>query len=248
MDSKLTESAMDQTKPKKRKLFEYGNYSRYYGYRNSEKFSYHRLELFKEDWFKNKTILDVGCNSGHLTLAISKKFAPKKIIGVDVDDDLIQAAKKNVKHYFPKRNEKAEDVLNVTDIVNFITENYVDVSDDLQGVKKSCYDTILLLSVSKWIHLNWGDVGLKRCFRRIHEELKPGGVFVLEPQPWKSYKKKKKVTETSSKNYKEIEFKPNHFCNYLIEDIGFSSYTCLNDPKTGTGFDRPLYLFVKTQN
>lgn len=71
-------------------------------------------------------------------------------------------------------------------------------------------DTIVCLSVSKWcvamrtccaeathghgrrprarVHLNWGDAGLLRLFERCHELLAPGGLLVLEPQPWKSYR------------------------------------------------------------
>lgn len=48
-------------------------------------------------------------------------------------------------------------------------------------------DTIMCLSVTKWVHLNQGDEGLKRLFGKVKEALVPGGWFILEPQPWRSY-------------------------------------------------------------
>jgi hypothetical protein len=46
------------------------------------------------------------------------------------------------------------------------------------------------MSVTKWIHLNWGDEGVMKLFRRVYELLEDDGIFIVEPQPWKSYKKK----------------------------------------------------------
>lgn len=60
-------------------------------------------------------------------------------------------------------------------------------------------DNIMCLSVTKWVHLNQGDEGLKRLFAKVAHALAPGGWFVLEPQPWRSYKQaRRKQVSTKS--------------------------------------------------
>jgi 7SK snRNA methylphosphate capping enzyme len=50
-------------------------------------------------------------------------------------------------------------------------------------------DPFVRFSVTKWVHLNGGDTGLRAFFHRIHDVLRPGGTLVLEPQEWASYNK-----------------------------------------------------------
>ena len=73
-------------------------------------------------------------------------------------------------------------------------ENYVPSSSDVLSKQRPTYDMILCLSLTKWIHLNWGDEGLKLMFKRIFMNLHPGGRLIHEPQPFSSYKKKKNLT------------------------------------------------------
>ncbi len=58
--------------------------------------------------------------------------------------------------------------------VRFICDNYVLESDDLLELAQPEFDTILCLSTTKWIHLNFGDDGIKRAFKRMYAQLRPG--------------------------------------------------------------------------
>ena len=62
------------------------------------------------------------------------------------------------------------------------------------------YDTIIAFSVTKWVHLNFADQGLKRFFQRLYRTLHPGGKLVLEPQPWPSYRIKRRMTVRRSRS------------------------------------------------
>ncbi|XP_067879741.1 7SK snRNA methylphosphate capping enzyme-like isoform X2 [Heterodontus francisci] len=244
----------------KHKRFQYGNYSKYYGYRNPGRCEDPRLGIFKSDWFRGKDILDLGCNSGHLTLSIAKDLKPSRIVGVDIDGSLVHSARQNIRHFlsqdmlpsqgdgrvkrhFPLSLTKFKGPIAAPPVavdrcvpefpnnVTFIQGNYVLEKDELLDTQRPEYDVILCLSLTKWIHLNWGDEGLKRMFKRIYRHLRPGGIFILEPQPWTSYGKRRKLTETIYKNYYKIIFKPDQFTSYLLSpEVGFSSYELVGTP------------------
>nr|XP_034176104.1 7SK snRNA methylphosphate capping enzyme-like [Osmia lignaria]XP_034176105.1 7SK snRNA methylphosphate capping enzyme-like [Osmia lignaria]XP_034176106.1 7SK snRNA methylphosphate capping enzyme-like [Osmia lignaria]XP_034176107.1 7SK snRNA methylphosphate capping enzyme-like [Osmia lignaria] len=261
--------------------YQYGNYNRYYGYRNS----YHevdtRLTIFaqRKYLFVGKDVLDIGCNIGHITLSVARDFSAKSVTGIDIDRTLINIARKNIKHYVncvqsPARNENNDhqdvnffpismpinygpvDIPGFTKNkshkgfpynVTFVQGNYVLEDDTLLCTEQPQFHTILCLSLTKWIHLNFGDAGLKQAFKRMYAQLRPGGVLILEPQGWSSYTKKKNLTERIYKNYRSIEFRPHNFTQYLLSpEVGFSKCEVLSiPPHPSKGFQRPIQLFTK---
>lgn len=91
-------------KPKfnvKNARFQYGNYNRYYGYRNPQNDLDTRLPVFsqRKELFYGKDVLDIGCNIGHITLTVARDFGARSVTGIDIDKTLINIARKNVKHY-----------------------------------------------------------------------------------------------------------------------------------------------------
>lgn len=89
----------NQVKEQQKKKFQYGNYNKYYGYRNPGANEDPRVHVLLPEWFEGKDVLDLGCNAGHLTLYIAKMLRPARILGLDIDHSLVRAARKNIRHY-----------------------------------------------------------------------------------------------------------------------------------------------------
>lgn len=239
---------------KSKNKFIYGNYNRYYGYRCVNKVEDVRLAALNlyEELFTGKHILDIGCNDGSLTIGIAKRFPINFIVGIDIDASLIAKARKNVEH-------ETQAILNNND-KNFIAQekfptniafkqnNYVLNNDSLLDLEEPRYDTILCFSVTKWIHLNFGDDGLKRAFNRMYRQLNENGTLILEAQDWKSYKRRKNLTPKINAHYKRIQLFPKSFQAYLMShEVGFeSSYRiCLPTDHSADGFKRPIMVYKK---
>ena len=123
----------------------------------------------------------------------------------------------------------------------FRTENYI--ATTTATTIKERFDVILCLSTIKYVHLNFGDIGIKALFLKAFHQLEDGGLFVIDPQPWKSYKKKKKISETTQENFNEINLKPNLFREYL-ETIGFQLVATI---AAGDKDEKPLIVYKKGQ-
>ncbi|XP_019052380.1 PREDICTED: probable RNA methyltransferase At5g51130 isoform X2 [Nelumbo nucifera] len=109
----------------------------------------------------------------------------------------------------------------LSDIISFRKENII---KRCHGHSEE-YDTILCLSVTKWIHLNWGDEGLITLFSEIWRLLRPEALF----------------------NYHRVLFRPSRFQEILLDKIGFRTVedVTVSLPGCTTGFDRPILAFCK---
>ncbi|KRX65213.1 7SK snRNA methylphosphate capping enzyme [Trichinella sp. T9] len=257
---------------KEKSRFRYGNYTSYYNKRSlsfDANIADPRLNLLEKEWFFNKNVLDIGCNSGQLTLAVGKKFSPNVIVGIDIDSALIGHARRNQrlamdKNLLGKMNLKFPSSFSRTygplsappepkftkkfpENVFFRQMNYVLSSDAFLEYEKAEYDTVIAFSITKWIHLNWGDEGIKRFFKRVFLNLKPGGRLLLEPQAFSSYAKRRGLCQEIYDNYKSITLMPDEFPKYLTSaEVGFASYRTVGISRyKSKGFQRPILLFEK---
>ncbi|KAI6192288.1 RNA methyltransferase [Aphelenchoides bicaudatus] len=235
------DAGKDKKKDKDR--FRYGNFNQYYGARLESKFQRDpRLKFFNDEWFRDKSILDVGCNIGLVTILIAKEFGPRRILGMDIDSSLVGIARKNIRHYCDEEQKLAGKLIGPpkkgeTDVpktfpdnVWFIQGNYVLDTDEMLEMVVPEYNVVLALSITKWIHLNWGDSGIKRFFKRIYLHLQPGGRFILESQAYETYKKRAK-NEEMRKNFNEIKLRPDDFNDFLLNTIGFREAVELGVPE-----------------
>jgi len=271
-DLKSKKSKKSKNFAKKGEIYPHGNYHQYYGYRNQEKFTDYRIDLIDTEWIRDQDVLDIGCNAGHLTLLLARDMRPRKIVGVDIDPALISYAQKNIRHYCPTEKKFPESFASLygplrapyvntgqkssggkdfPENVVFIQGNYVFSCDEY--LDRQEYDTIIAFSITKWVHLNNSDQGLKRFFRRIFRQLRPGGRFLVEPQPWKSYQRRKKLTKEIEEIYPTLKFRPSQFNDFLTS-IGFSDPVVLTNVKGSDnekvkGFrGRDILMFSKPLN
>eukprot|EP00761_Pharyngomonas_kirbyi_P013413 gb/GECH01013442.1/.p1 GENE.gb/GECH01013442.1/~~gb/GECH01013442.1/.p1 ORF type:complete len:371 (+),score=78.27 gb/GECH01013442.1/:1-1113(+) len=316
----------------------YGNYKSYYEKRREKNKIDSRLTCLKSSWFKNAKCLDIGCNSGKMPIEIAENFECKSVMGVDIDNELIDQARKHVRNLVEEMAAEDE-ILNESDLA-FIPKGYFPISCEISHGKlplmnniltstnnksnqdsdkdkfevnknpskndstekssktrpqfpynisfvcanfigdrvqidsesnetitrdetkqRKCsvrdknanlfesnqFNVITCFSVTKWIHLNWGDKGLKMLFHKVYECLKPEGWFILEPQPWKSYKKKHNFSERHRIHYKNAEFKPEDFIPFLIEEVGFlpTYHRATPHQVESKGFEREILAFQK---
>lgn len=100
---------------------------------------------------------------------------------------------------------------------------------------RSCH--FASFSITKWIHLNHGDEGVSTFFRRVHRVLKPGGVYIIEPQAWETYAKTRRMDPRLRENARHLQLRPQDF-PALLAELGFGPPQHLGTAGEGGTFDR----------
>ena len=262
-----------------------------------------RLSLLQPEWFTGKDFLDIGTNTGKVAWEICLFFKPRRVVGVDIDPELIRVAQEKLawasrreggRNGFQERVEfRCEDFMGSSmrkrrgwggdgedcggedaaeeervvegregkedgksDPGEFGEEqqNNEETKAEMEEKEKKEekgvegteeYDIISCFSVTKHIHLQGGDAALRRLLHRVHARLRPGGRFILEPQAWRTYRKRRHASVESQKNYALLHLRP-PFKEVLMNEVGFESVEDLGiPPKAPVGYRRPLYCFVK---
>ncbi|CAH8534482.1 unnamed protein product [Dicrocoelium dendriticum] len=211
-----------------------GNYRDYYFRRDPND----RISYMMPEWFTGKDVADYGCHNGTFTFCILERFPDiRRIDAIDCDAELIANARTMQRERL--RWDTSSGVR--YDKINFQVANWIDSSTPTE---EPVYDTIMAFSVTKWIHLNHGDVGLVRFFRRAFNLLKPGGHLILEPQPKSSYRRTR-FTALQRSIFKELKIDPVKL-EPLLVDLGFSYFDTIKIPRPSEPFRRKIILCSKS--
>ena len=225
-----------------------------------------RCNAVREEDIKNKVCLDIGCNEGLVGINLAAAYGSSKMLGLDVDEKLIRKAEENLALRKRKEADKAKErghdddgtyakVAKALDGCTFMSGNFRFKSPIVH--KKGEYDTIICLSVMKWIHLNYGDKGVEFVLKWFNLVLKVGGLLILEFQNMQSYKNakgKKELREHFGEGKKLIEpttlkINPENFPQMLMDKYSFEHERQAEKSDTDRTFTgRNVYFFRKQQD
>ncbi|XP_028644140.1 RNA 5'-monophosphate methyltransferase [Grammomys surdaster] len=208
-------------------------------------------QLFPPEGPERRPILglDVGCNSGDLSVALYKHFLSLndgdtcssgasrelRLLCCDIDPVLVERAVKDCP--FP-------------DGLTFITLDIMDqenrkvpLSSFLSQFGRSVFDIVFCMSVTMWIHLNHGDRGLCEFLAHISSLC---SYLLVEPQPWKCYRaaarRLRKLGLHKFDHFRSLAIRgdmASQIVRILTQDYGMELARCFGN----TSWDRSLLLF-----
>ncbi|KAJ7999410.1 hypothetical protein DPEC_G00194130 [Dallia pectoralis] len=198
-------------------------------------------------------MLDVGCNSGDLTVALYRHLqqrAPSEdpikpphtdlhLMGIDLDEALIHRAQQT--NPFPQMISFIP--LDITEDSSLQTQLEVYLSQHA----RSHFHLTLCLAVTMWVHLNHGDSALLRLLSRLASI---SHHLLLEAQPWKCYRsaarRLRKLGRSDFDHFKALAIRGDvaeHAREHLEKHCGMVLIRCFGS----TTWDRRLLLFRRTE-
>ncbi|KAJ3213546.1 hypothetical protein HK099_007293 [Clydaea vesicula] len=180
-----------------------------------------------------------------------KDFKEKNTSLIEVNKDVDDLKHENNFEYFPISGPLTYGTMpiiksiNATSFPQNVHFRTGDFTKQPLEINQKKYDTIIAFSITKWIHLNEGDSGLKLFFNKIYFSLIKGGIFLMEFQDFDGYKKKvNNFHDKLKSNLKNIKFFPVDFKDFLLNEVGFRDFKFLGKPSQ-KNFCREIYLFQK---
>ncbi|KAL4655703.1 pre-miRNA 5'-monophosphate methyltransferase [Arapaima gigas] len=232
----------------------YGNFINYYSFNPPE----NRLNLIPRTLLQDigygaergeaVLLLDVGCNSGDLTLALYRHLQVDQscgegahsrlhVLGCDLDEDLVFRAVQS--NPFPENI--AFIPLDITQDSTFRTR----LQEYLSTFGRSSFDLGVCLAVTMWVHLNHGDTALLELLSRLASLCQH---LLLEAQPWKCYRsaarRMRKLGRQDFEHFKTLRIQGDmaeHARHHLESQCGMKLVRCFGS----TAWDRTLLLFTR---
>ncbi|KAH6646290.1 Bicoid-interacting protein 3-domain-containing protein [Truncatella angustata] len=205
-------------------LARHGNYHQYYTKFRAQTVPDDRLSILPPNVLRNARVLDLGCNAGKITYEAIAHCGATASVGVDIDPWLVEQAKAA----YPDGP------------CTFEHFDFVETTA-YTGTALGKFDAVLLLSVTKWIHLNNGDAGMLSLFAQIHSILSDGGHLVVEPQPMSNYQRASKKNKELRETFKTIKIQPPFYDELTAQ--GFERI--LEVEREEEGFSRPVHVWRK---
>ena len=166
-----------------------------------------------------QAVLEIGCGNGNGSKLIRKYFLPESIVGVDLDERMVNKAL--------KRNSDPAVSYRVMDAAK------LDFAD-------GCFGAVFDFGIIHHIP-NWRD-----CLKEIKRVLKPGGELILEDLSIASFTKGiGRLWRVLSDHPYDAMYRPDEFTGFLKEigfairnykesnPLGFVKFFSLNAVKTG---------------
>ncbi|TSM44127.1 Pre-miRNA 5'-monophosphate methyltransferase [Bagarius yarrelli] len=230
----------------------YGNFINYYTFNPLEnRLSLIPNTLLEDVGYQPDTeevlMLDVGCNSGDLSVALYKHLLQNHppgsdrsgrihLLGFDLDQDLILRAQNS--NPFPK---------NIQFIPLDITseESKSKLTSYLEHFGRSHFHLCFCLAVTMWVHLNHGDAALLGFLSRLASVCE---CLLLEAQPWKCYRsaarRLRKLGRNDFDHFKTLKIRGDmaaHAKEHLEKQCGMELVRSFGS----TSWDRTLLLFKR---